>query len=61
MDEPLALAIIHLRRFRATFNAGELVDEESGLTADDFDRIFEALRVPLDPAAIATPAGDDAG
>jgi hypothetical protein len=39
IDTPLE----HLRRFRATFNAGEPVDEESGLTADDLTAIIEAV------------------
>jgi hypothetical protein len=36
-------ALDHLRRFRATFNAGEPVDEESRLTADDLSAIIQAV------------------
>jgi len=36
-------ALDHLRRFRSTFNAGEPVDEESGLTADDLTTIIQAV------------------
>lgn len=36
----LHTAIARLRQFRATFNEGEPVDEESGLTADDLTAII---------------------
>jgi hypothetical protein len=36
----LDTALEHLRRFRATFNDGDDVDEESGLTAEDLDVII---------------------
>ncbi len=39
----LVTALDHLRRFRATFNAGEPVDEESGLTADDLTTIINVV------------------
>lgn len=42
MDADLAAALDHLRRFLATFNAGDLVDEESELTADDLRAIAAA-------------------
>jgi hypothetical protein len=32
-----------LRQFRATFNKGEQVDEESGLMADDLTAIIDAV------------------
>lgn len=37
-------ALDRLRRFRETFNDGEPVDEESGLTADDLTVILGAHR-----------------
>ena len=33
-------AVARLKAFRATWNAGEAIDEESGLTADDIDTIL---------------------
>jgi hypothetical protein len=39
----LSDALAHLRRFRSTFNSGEPVDEESGLTADDLTTIIDAV------------------
>jgi hypothetical protein len=39
----LDTALEHLRRFRATFNDGEPVDEESGLTADHLTAIICAV------------------
>jgi hypothetical protein len=39
----LATSLDRLRAFRATFNAGEPVDEESGLLADDLTAIIEAV------------------
>lgn len=39
----LHTALDHLRRFRATFNAGEPVDEENELTADDLTAIIQAV------------------
>ncbi len=53
----LSTALDRLRAFRATFNAGEPVDEESGLMADDLSSIIEAVEafgedvVAGDPAA----------
>lgn len=61
MDEKLHLAISHLRCFRATFNRGDLVDEESGLTADDIDVIFDAVRLPADLAPGGSLSVDDVG
>lgn len=37
----LHTAIERLRQFRMTFNEGEPVDEESGLTADDLTLIIQ--------------------
>lgn len=39
----LTSALDRLRAFRATFNAGEPVDEESGLMADDLTTIIDAV------------------
>lgn len=39
----LSTALENLRRFRATFNDGEPVDEESGLSADDLSAIIAAI------------------
>lgn len=39
----LIAALDRLRQFRATFNDGELVDEESGLGADDLTAITNAV------------------
>lgn len=38
-----------LRRFRASWNADDLIDEDSGLTAADLDEIIAAAETP--PAA----------
>lgn len=39
----LTSALDRLRAFRATFNSGEPVDEESGLMADDLTTIIDAV------------------
>jgi hypothetical protein len=39
----LDTALEHLRRFRDTFDAGQPVDEESGLTADHLTTIICAV------------------
>ncbi len=39
----LTTSLDRLRRFRDTFNAGEPVDEESGLFADDLTTIISAV------------------
>jgi hypothetical protein len=46
-DDPTAAksALAHLRAFRATFNDGDEVDEESGLIAADLDVAIEALEL----------------
>lgn len=36
-------ALNHLHAFAATFNAGDYVDEESGLTADDMNLMLTML------------------
>lgn len=61
MDDELGRAIAHLRRFRTTFNAGDSVDEESGLTADDLDAILAAIRSPSDLEPGGSLSIDDIG
>lgn len=39
----LSVSLARLRAFRSTFNSGEPVDEESGLTADDLTAIIIAI------------------
>jgi hypothetical protein len=39
----LTTALDRLRLFRATFNEGDTVDEESGLGADDLTAIINAV------------------
>lgn len=39
----LTTSLDRLRQFRATFNEGEQVDEESGLMADDLSAIIRAV------------------
>jgi hypothetical protein len=39
----LGEALNHLHAFAATFNAGDYVDEESGLTADDMNLMLTML------------------
>jgi hypothetical protein len=39
----LTTALDRLRQFRATFNEGEQVDEESGLMAEDLSAIIRAV------------------
>jgi hypothetical protein len=39
----LPTALDRLRQFRATFNEGDVVDEESGLGADDLTAIINAV------------------
>jgi hypothetical protein len=41
-----------LRQFRATFNDGDAVDEESGLMADDITNIIRAVEA-FGPDAVA--------
>lgn len=48
MDESQAVdrvtaALHHLKDFRATWNAGEVIDEESRLSADDLSVLIEIL------------------
>ena len=33
-------AVARLKAFRSTWNPGDVIDEESGVTADDFDVIL---------------------
>ncbi|WP_293875607.1 MULTISPECIES: hypothetical protein [unclassified Sphingomonas] len=57
-QEPVSLhtALDHLRRFRATFNAGEPVDEESELTADDLTAIINAVEAFGDDVVAGDPS-----
>lgn len=41
----LGEALNHLHAFAATFNAGDYVDEESALTADDLNVILAKLEI----------------
>lgn len=48
MDESQAVdrvttALHHLKDFRATWNAGDLIDEESRLSADDLSVLIEVV------------------
>jgi hypothetical protein len=45
MTDPLEAALERLRDFRATFNDGDAVDEESGLTAADLSAIISAVEI----------------
>lgn len=59
MSKPPMSALDRIRAFRATLNDGDLIDEESGMTADDLDRmiaVFEAGE-----KVIMVPRGDDVG
>lgn len=49
----------HLRRFRATFNEGEPVDEQSGLTADDLTQIIQAAEAFSEDAVAGDPVEHD--
>ncbi len=51
----LSTALDRLRAFRATFNAGEPVDEESGLTADDLTAIIESVEAFGEDAVAQDP------
>lgn len=52
----LTTALDRLRQFRATFNEGEPVDEESGLTADDLTAIIQAVEAFGEDVVAADPA-----
>lgn len=41
--ERVAKALRHLRAFRATFDAGEVVDEGTRLSADDLSVLIEVM------------------
>lgn len=45
MEEPTAMsgALKAFRDFRATFNEGDVVDEESGLTVSHLDTAIKAM------------------
>jgi hypothetical protein len=51
-------ALAHLRQFRATFNEGEPVDEESHLTADDLTTIIRAVEAFGEDVVADDPSGD---
>lgn len=48
MTDPLNTAIARLAEFRATWEAGDQIDEYSKLTADDLDLILAQLSWPED-------------
>lgn len=52
MTEAETAALNALREFRATFNEGDCVDEESGLTAEHLDTAIEAIRTAARVAPI---------
>lgn len=45
-------ALERVRQFRATFKEGDVVDEESGLLADDLTQLIEAVEA-FGPDAVA--------
>jgi hypothetical protein len=51
----LDTALEHLRRFRATFNDGESVDEGSGLSADHLTTIICAVEAFGEDAVAGDP------
>jgi len=53
----LVTALDRLRHFRATFNNGELVDEESGLRADDLTAIINAVEAFGEDVVAGDPEG----
>ncbi|MGI4947959.1 MAG: hypothetical protein ACRYHC_04580 [Janthinobacterium lividum] len=53
----LTTALDRLRAFRATFNSGEPVDEESGLMADDLTVIINAVEAFGEDAIAPDPEG----
>jgi nucleotide-binding universal stress UspA family protein len=61
MGDTLEAATDHLRRFRATFNAGDSVAEESCLAADDLDAILVVVRSPSDLVAGGSLSMDEVG
>lgn len=48
MDNAFTTALDRLAAFRASWNPGDLICDECGLTADDLDILLEQLR--LEPA-----------
>ncbi len=48
-------AIAALRQFRATFNIGEMVDRESGLTADHLTTIIQVIECLSDNVVAEDP------
>jgi hypothetical protein len=54
VDLNLTAAIARLRGFRNSWNAGDLIDEDSKLSADDLDTILDHLApAPVDTTAHA--------
>ncbi len=45
MNDGLIGSVERLRRFRSTFNAGDIVNEESGLTANDITAVIDEMDV----------------
>ncbi len=45
MNDGLIGSMERLRRFRSTFNAGDIVDEKSGLTANDITAVIDEMDV----------------
>lgn len=53
----LATSLDRLRQFRATFNDGDPVDEESGLNANDLTAIIRAVEAFGEDAVADDPDG----
>jgi hypothetical protein len=53
--QDLREAIAALRQFRATFNIGETVNEESGLTADHLTTIVQSVETLSDDVVADDP------
>lgn len=56
--DDLATAVVHAREFAATFNAGDLIDEESGFTADNLLALIAAAAPSTPEDEIAEQLGD---
>lgn len=49
MDNAFTIALARLAAFRASWNAGDVICDDSNLTADDLDLLIEQLRIePLE-------------
>ena len=55
-------SIARLKAFRSTWNEGDQIDEQSGLTADDLDTVIAAAErapaITTDPAIDVSPTHD---